>query len=265
VKLTPDHARGSTAGAELFRVVAAAGLADEIGRLIEAARQHVAQAANETLTTLYWQIGTRIRQDVLKERRAEYGAEIVSALGRHLEARFGRGFNEKSLRHMLRFAEAFPDAKIVAALRRQLSWMLLQEVRARHMGELVQACRMGTITTKDTGKHRAGRVFAPKSIRNLYSTVASGSLVSVSSCPRRRNCRVTSTPSSAATSSTICAEKLHSRTTELCSRPDAEPAAVAFLLGWLDVATLYRKYFHPQKRHADRFVEAINKLSKLGT
>jgi hypothetical protein len=52
VKRAPDHARGSTVGAELVRVVAPAGLADEIGRLIEAARQHVARAANETLTTL---------------------------------------------------------------------------------------------------------------------------------------------------------------------------------------------------------------------
>jgi hypothetical protein len=34
------------------------------------ARGQVAHAFNATLTTLYWQIGTRIRQDVLKERRA---------------------------------------------------------------------------------------------------------------------------------------------------------------------------------------------------
>lgn len=39
-----------------------------------------------------------------------------------MEAEFGRGFSEKSLRHMLRFAEAFPDERIVSALRRQLGW-----------------------------------------------------------------------------------------------------------------------------------------------
>jgi predicted nuclease of restriction endonuclease-like (RecB) superfamily len=97
-------------------------LAVDIGRLIESARGQVAQAANATLTTLYWQIGTRIHQDVLKERRAEYGAEIVATMGRQLEARFGRGFEEKNLRRMLQFAEAFPDPEIVAALRRQLGW-----------------------------------------------------------------------------------------------------------------------------------------------
>ncbi|MDD5557885.1 MAG: DUF1016 N-terminal domain-containing protein [bacterium] len=49
-----------------------------------------------------------------KEKRAEYGKRIVSSLGRQLELEFGRGFSEKSHRHMVRFAEAFPDEKIVS-------------------------------------------------------------------------------------------------------------------------------------------------------
>ncbi len=48
-------------------------------------------------------------------RRAEYGARIVSAVGRQLEGRHGRGFGEKSLRRMLRFAQAFLEAEIVSA------------------------------------------------------------------------------------------------------------------------------------------------------
>jgi hypothetical protein len=93
----------------------------DVAQMIEASRQQVAQTPNAALTTLHWQIGARIRQDVLRESRAEYGAEIVATLGRHLEARFGRGFGEKSLRHRVRFAEAFPDAEIVSALRRHLA------------------------------------------------------------------------------------------------------------------------------------------------
>lgn len=34
--------------------------------------------------TLYRHIGRRIRQDILREKRAEYGAEIVAALRRQL-------------------------------------------------------------------------------------------------------------------------------------------------------------------------------------
>jgi len=74
------------------------------------------------LTALYWHIGRRIREDILKEQRAEYGEGIVSALGRQLAVEFGRGFSDKSLRHMIRFVEAFPDFKIVSSLLRQLSW-----------------------------------------------------------------------------------------------------------------------------------------------
>ena len=67
---------------------------------------------------VYWWIGTRIRQDILKERRAEHGAEIVATLSRQLVPDFGRGFEEKNLRRMVQFAEVFSDPAIVAARRR---------------------------------------------------------------------------------------------------------------------------------------------------
>ncbi len=94
----------------------------DVRELILAAREGVARAVNAALIALYWEIGTRIRRDILKQKRAGYGAKIVSALGRQLEREFGRGFSEKTLRHMIRFAEVFPDARIVSALRRQLGW-----------------------------------------------------------------------------------------------------------------------------------------------
>ena len=97
-------------------------LLTELRELILSARSQVVQTVNAGLTLLYWQVGDRIRREILKEKRAEYGAEIVSVLSRQLEIEFGRGFSEKSLRHMIRFAEAFPDVKIVSSLLRQLSW-----------------------------------------------------------------------------------------------------------------------------------------------
>jgi hypothetical protein len=90
--------------------------------MILQAREGVARAVDSGLTMLYWNVGWRIRQDILKEKRAEYGKRIVHALSAQLVAEFGRGFSEKSLRHMVRFAEAFPDREIVSALLRQLSW-----------------------------------------------------------------------------------------------------------------------------------------------
>jgi predicted nuclease of restriction endonuclease-like (RecB) superfamily len=94
----------------------------DLRELILHAREGVARAVDSGLTTLYWHIGRRIRQDILKERRADYGEQIVSALSAQLEAEFGRGFGEKNLRRMIRFAEVFPGREIVASLMRQLTW-----------------------------------------------------------------------------------------------------------------------------------------------
>src|SRR5687768_14523598 len=73
-------------------------LLPELRELIVDARSQVARAVNAGLTLLYWQVGDRIRREILQEQRAEYGAEIVSTLGSQLEAEFGRGFSEKNLR-----------------------------------------------------------------------------------------------------------------------------------------------------------------------
>jgi hypothetical protein len=50
------------------------------------ARPPTAQIVNAGLVLLYWSIGTRIRQDILKQKRAKYGDEIVPTLSAQLEA-----------------------------------------------------------------------------------------------------------------------------------------------------------------------------------
>ena len=94
----------------------------DLRQLIRDARAQVARVVDTGLTLLYWQIGCRIRKDVLLESRADYGSKIVATVSRELEAEFGGGFEEKSVRRMLQFAEIFPDREIVATLSRQLSW-----------------------------------------------------------------------------------------------------------------------------------------------
>ena len=78
----------------------------------------MAQAVNAGLTMLYWEIGRRVRQDILEEKRTAYRDEILQTLSAKLTAEFGRGFSHLNLGSMVRFAETFPDAKIIAALRR---------------------------------------------------------------------------------------------------------------------------------------------------
>lgn len=103
-------------------------LLGDLRELIDGARQDVARQVNRTLVLLHWKIGKRILEDILKQKRADYGAKIVSVLGRQLEREFGRGFSEKSLRHMIRFAEVFPNEKIVSTLSRQLGWSHFKEI-----------------------------------------------------------------------------------------------------------------------------------------
>ncbi len=103
-------------------VIPRADLLGDIRSLIQQARERVAVSVNSTTVVLYWQIGKRIREDVLKNERAGYGEQIVSTLSKHLSSEYGSGFSEKSLHRMIQFAEVFPDQRIVASLMRQLSW-----------------------------------------------------------------------------------------------------------------------------------------------
>lgn len=59
-------------------------LLNELRGLIEQPRQHVAQTANSTVTTLSWHVGLRIHCELLKNERAEHGEQIVSTLSRQL-------------------------------------------------------------------------------------------------------------------------------------------------------------------------------------
>jgi len=122
-------------------------LLEDIRHMIESTRSTVSTAINAGLTTLYWNIGKRVNDEILKGERAEYGQEIVASLGRELVAEYGNGFSEKNLRRMIQFAEVFPEEKIVAALRRQLTWThfkILTEEVIRH--ELANLREQGQLT-----------------------------------------------------------------------------------------------------------------------
>ena len=54
----------------------------DLRQLIIGARQDVARSVNSSLVLLYWKVGQRIRTDVLKEKRAGYGEEIVATVSR---------------------------------------------------------------------------------------------------------------------------------------------------------------------------------------
>ena len=98
------------------------GLLHELRDLIVSTRQTVARGVNAALVLLYWKIGQRIRQDVLQNKRAEYGAEILPTLSAKLVPEFGQGFSPRNLARMISFAEVMPDVEIVTTLSAKLGW-----------------------------------------------------------------------------------------------------------------------------------------------
>ena len=146
-----------------MKSIASKALLKDLQELIATARQDVAQQVNSALVVLYWRIGQRIRQDILKEKRGGYGEQIISAVSRELAAEFGQGFSEKNLWHMIRFVEVFPEEQIVSALRRELSWthfkqfIYLDDPLKRDF--YAEMCRIERWSTRTLEKKISGMLF----------------------------------------------------------------------------------------------------------
>jgi predicted nuclease of restriction endonuclease-like (RecB) superfamily len=103
-------------------------LINDMSSLIEKSKHSVAVYANATLTMLFWNVGKRINEVILNNKRAEYGKQIVVMVSRELQEKYGRNFEPRNVRRMMQFAEQFSDLKIVSALTTQLSWSHFVEI-----------------------------------------------------------------------------------------------------------------------------------------
>jgi predicted nuclease of restriction endonuclease-like (RecB) superfamily len=138
-------------------------LLDDLRELITIARQDVARTVNSALVMLYWNVGRRIRQDILKGKRAGYGEQIVHALSAKLVTEFGGGFGQRNLFNMVRFAEVFEDEPVVSLLSRDLSWTHLRSIiylddplKREFYAEM---CRVERWSTRTLEKKIAGLLF----------------------------------------------------------------------------------------------------------
>lgn len=98
-----------------------------IEQLIEVSKLRTAISVNTSMLTLYWNIGKSILQ---KQKDSGWGKKIINQLSKDLSNRFpdDRGYSERNLRNMKRFAEAYPDFPILqvplAKLQGQLIWQV---------------------------------------------------------------------------------------------------------------------------------------------
>lgn len=97
-------------------------LLKEIRTLIDQAKGRTVSMINNEIVLLNWNIGKRIKTEIIQNERADYGDQIVATLSQQLIHDFGKGFTRSSLFRMIQFYECFPDEEIVATLSRQFGW-----------------------------------------------------------------------------------------------------------------------------------------------
>lgn len=97
-------------------------LLNDIISIIEETKTKVILQSNSSLTIMFWHIGKRIQNEILQNKRAEYGKQILVTLSRELILQYGSTYNEKNLRRMIQFFDKFSEIEIVVTLSRHLSW-----------------------------------------------------------------------------------------------------------------------------------------------
>ena len=77
--------------------------------IIEQAQREAYRQVNETLIKRNWLLGMRIQHDVLKDKRAEYGEQVVKNLSKSLMEKYGNGFQLANIYHFIAFYNYHPD------------------------------------------------------------------------------------------------------------------------------------------------------------
>jgi predicted nuclease of restriction endonuclease-like (RecB) superfamily len=152
-------------------------LFDEISSLIEQSRNILRRQVNGTIALLFWNIGQCINAEVLQNKRADYGKQIVVTLSRQLSEIYGRSFEEKNLRRMIQFSEIFTEEEIVVTLSRHLSWshfivliaIKSNEARMFYAQESMNRC----LGVRELRELISRKTFERKEIANAQITEAS--------------------------------------------------------------------------------------------
>ena len=84
----------------------------DIEQLIETAKLRTAISVNTNMLSLYWNIGKSILQ---KQQEEGWGKKVIDQLSKDLSKTFpdDRGYSERNLRNMKRFAEEYPHFPIL--------------------------------------------------------------------------------------------------------------------------------------------------------
>jgi len=97
-------------------------LYNNIKTIIDTSKQQILYEVNKTMTLSYWEIGERLKTEILKDERAVYGQELIKNISDKLTLEYGRGYSRSNLERMMNFYMLFNDKEICATLSHKLSW-----------------------------------------------------------------------------------------------------------------------------------------------
>ena len=103
-------------------------LYNDVCQIIDGARSRIATYVNTEACLTNWYVGKRIKEDVLYNKRAEYGKQVVRNLSIKLTERYGTGWGYEKLKHCVRSAYLFSEEEIRYATRTQLNWPHLRSL-----------------------------------------------------------------------------------------------------------------------------------------
>lgn len=130
-------------------------LLGDIVDVLQNARSAAARGVDTVMTTAYWLTGRRIvEEEQSGERRAEYGAGLISRLAADLTSSQGRGFGERNLQQMRRFYLTWPTGQISQTLSAGSSPPEIPQTASAESGGLVRSTLVPPI-----GDTLWGRVF----------------------------------------------------------------------------------------------------------
>ena len=76
-------------------------------KIIEQAQESAYRQVNETLIKRNWLLGLRIQHEVLNNKRAEYGEQVVKVLAKELTAKYGEGFTWRNIYNYIDFYSSY--------------------------------------------------------------------------------------------------------------------------------------------------------------
>jgi len=101
---------------------------NHISDMIATAKKGVFQAVNSGHVILNWNIGKKLRTEILKNEKAEYGKFVITSLSKNLSQKYGNGYSRAALFRMIQLYDDFENQEKVASLSRQLTWSHFLEI-----------------------------------------------------------------------------------------------------------------------------------------